>query len=88
VPPNHRLRHQRLLRGWSLETAAEQLDRLAPVVGEKHLGVTGSMFGKWERGVHQPRGINRQLLCVLYEATTDELGLCEPSLPEVTLGAC
>jgi hypothetical protein len=85
VPPNHRLRHQRLLRGWSLETAAEQLDRLAPVVGEKHLGVTGSMFGKWERGIHQPRGVNRQLLCVLYEATAEELGLCEPSPPEVTM---
>jgi tetratricopeptide (TPR) repeat protein len=85
VPPNHRLRHQRLLRGWSLETAAEQLDKLAPLVGQKHLGVTGSMFGKWERGIHQPRGINRQLLCVLYEATAEELGLVQPSPQEETL---
>jgi transcriptional regulator with XRE-family HTH domain len=85
VPPNHRLRHQRLLRGWSLETAAEELDKLAPLVGQKHLGVTASMFGKWERGIHQPRGVYRQLLCVLYEATAEELGFVPTSPQEETL---
>lgn len=83
--PEHRLRHQRLLRGWSLETAAEELDKLAPLVGQKHLGVTASMFGKWERGIHQPRGVYRQLLCVLYEATAEELGFMPASPQEETL---
>jgi transcriptional regulator with XRE-family HTH domain len=86
VPSNHRLRHQRLLRGWSLETAAEELDKLAPLVGQKHLGVTASMFGKWERGIHQPRGVYRQLLCVLSEATAEELGFVPTSPQEETLG--
>ena len=71
---NERLRHHRLLRGWTLDGVADRLDQLAPTVGKKHLGVTGAMVGKWERGVQQPRGIYRELLCVLYDTTADELG--------------
>jgi transcriptional regulator with XRE-family HTH domain len=85
VPVNHRLRDQRLRRGWSLETAAERLDQLAPRAGAKHLGVTASTFGKWERGIHQPRGIHRELLCLLYDATAEELGLFQPAGIEATL---
>jgi transcriptional regulator with XRE-family HTH domain len=85
VPVNHRLRDQRLRRGWSLETAAERLDQLAPRAGAKHLGVTASTFGEWERGIHQPRGIHRELLCLLYDATAEELGLFQPAGIEATL---
>ncbi len=85
MPVNHRLRNQRHRRGWSLETAAERLDQLAPMAGVKHLGVTGSTFGKWERGIHQPRGIHRELLCLLYDATAEELGLFQPAGIEATL---
>jgi transcriptional regulator with XRE-family HTH domain len=85
VPVNHRLRDQRLRRGWSLEAAAERLDQLAPQAGVKHLGVTASTFGKWERGVHQPRGVHRELLCLLYDATAEELGLFQPAGIEATL---
>jgi transcriptional regulator with XRE-family HTH domain len=84
---NERLRHHRLLRGWTLDGVADRLDQLAPTIGKKHLAVTGAMVGKWERGVQQPRGIYRELLCVLYETTTDELGLCEPSGAEAILDA-
>jgi len=66
---------------------AERLDQLAPMVGKKHLGVTGTMVGKWERGERQPRGIYRELLCVLYDTTADELGLCALSAPESKLEA-
>jgi transcriptional regulator with XRE-family HTH domain len=81
------LRHHRLRRGWTLDAVAERLDQLAPTVGKKHLGVTGTMVGKWERGERQPRGIYRELLCVLYDTTADELGLCAPSAPESILEA-
>jgi transcriptional regulator with XRE-family HTH domain len=85
VPVNDRLRDQRLRRGWSLETAAERLNQLASAMGEKQVAVTGSAFGKWERGIHQPRGIHRELLCLLYDATAEELGLFQPTGIETTL---
>jgi transcriptional regulator with XRE-family HTH domain len=78
VPVNHRLRNQRLQRGWSLETAADRVNQLASAMGEKQVAVNGSTFGKWERGVQQPRGIHRELLCLLYDATAEELGLYQP----------
>ena len=87
MPANERLREHRLRRGWTLDAVAERLDQLAPTVGRKHLGVSGTMVGKWERGERQPRGIYRELLCVLYQASTDELGLWTLSGPESTLDA-
>jgi len=85
MPVNHRLRDQRLRRGWSLETAAERLNQLASAMGEKQVAVTASAFGKWERGIHQPRGVYRELLCLLYDATAEELGLFQPPGIEATL---
>ena len=85
MPVNHRLRDQRLRRGWSLESAAERLNQLASATGERQVAVSGSTFGKWERGVQQPRGVYRELLCLLYDATAEELGLYQPAGPEGTL---
>ena len=85
MPVNHRLRDQRLRRGWSLESAAERLNQLASVMGERQVAVSGSTFGKWERGVQQPRGVYRELLCLLYDATAEELGLYQPAGPQGTL---
>jgi len=85
VPVNHRLRNQRLRRGWSLEAAADRVNQLASAMGEKQVAVTGSTFGKWERGIHQPRGIHRELLCLLYDAPAEELGLFQPAGIEATL---
>jgi transcriptional regulator with XRE-family HTH domain len=82
---NHRLRDQRLQRGWSLEAAAERLNQLASAMGHKQVAVSGSAFGKWERGTHQPRGVHRELLCVLYDATAENLGLFQPAGIEATL---
>jgi tetratricopeptide (TPR) repeat protein len=54
-------------------------------MGEKQVAVTGSTFGKWERGIHQPRGVHRELLCLLYDATAEELGLFQAAGIEATL---
>jgi hypothetical protein len=54
-------------------------------MGHKQVAVSGSSFGKWERGIHQPRGIHRELLCLLFDATAEELGLFQPTGVEATL---
>jgi len=54
-------------------------------MGHKQVAVSGSAFGKWERGTHQPRGLHRELLCLLYDATAEELGLFQPTGIEATL---
>ena len=82
---NHRLRDQRLRRGWTLEAAADRLNKLASDMGEKQVAVNASTFGKWERGIHQPRGVHRELLCLLYNASAEELGLYQPALSGGTL---
>ena len=83
--PNERLRHHRLQRGWTLDGVAQRLDALAPTVGRKRLGVNGTMVGRWERGERQPRGIYRGLLAVLYDTTTEALGLYQPATSERVL---
>jgi transcriptional regulator with XRE-family HTH domain len=83
--PNERLRHHRLQRGWTLDGVAQRLDALAPTVGRKRLGVNGTMVGRWERGERQPRGIYRGLLALLYETTTEALGLYQPATSERVL---
>jgi transcriptional regulator with XRE-family HTH domain len=85
MPMNHRLRDRRLRRGWSLESAAERLNQLASATGERQVAVSASTFGKWERGVQQPRGVYRELLCLLYDASAEELGLYQPAAIEGTL---
>jgi transcriptional regulator with XRE-family HTH domain len=83
--PNERLRHHRLQRGWTLDGVAQRLDALAPTVGKKRLGVNGTMVGRWERGERQPRGIYRGLLALLYDTTTEALGLYQPATSERVL---
>jgi transcriptional regulator with XRE-family HTH domain/tetratricopeptide (TPR) repeat protein len=85
MPVNDRLRGQRLRRGWSLETAADRLNQLASATGERQVAVSGSTFGKWERGIQQPRGVYRELLCLLYDVDAQELGLYQPAGVEGTL---
>src|SRR6266498_3816094 len=76
VAANERLRLHRLERGWTLQNVADGLDALAPSeLGKPHLGVTAAMVGDWERGKHRPRPPYPRLLCLLYDASADELGL-------------
>jgi tetratricopeptide (TPR) repeat protein len=42
------------------------------------VGVNADMVGKWERGEKRPSKLYRRLLCLLYQATEEELGLRGP----------
>ena len=79
--PNLRLKAERLRLGM---TQAELADAIAALAWHHHherLGVDAMMVSKWERGVKRPRRLYRQLLCLLYSRTDQELGLRPPPLP-------
>lgn len=76
--PNERLRHQRRLRGWTLDEVAEGLHRLS--MSGTELGVDAHMVGRWERGVRRPAPRYVALLCRLFELPADELGLVDEAL--------
>jgi len=76
--PNERLRAQRLRRAWSLEDVARKLVELALTLGERPPGVNATMVGRWERGEHTPRPPYPRLLCLLFDASPEALGLCDP----------
>jgi len=73
---NTRLRRQRLLRGWSLQTVVEQLCTLCEEE-EDVPGVTADMVSKWERGERKPSRFYQTKLCLLYNTTADQLGFIE-----------
>jgi transcriptional regulator with XRE-family HTH domain len=75
---NHRLRHQRQLRGWTLEDVAEELHLLAGDGPE--LGVVAHMVGRWERGVRRPSPPYVRLLSLLFELPPDALGLVDEAV--------
>lgn len=72
---NHRMRHQRRLRGWTLEDVANGLHRVAGSAPE--MGVDAHMVGRWERGIRRPAPRYVRLLSLLFELPADELGLVE-----------
>jgi transcriptional regulator with XRE-family HTH domain len=76
--PNERLRAQRLRRAWSLEDVARKLVELAVALGERPPGVNATMVGRWERGEHTPRPPYPRLLCLLFDASPETLGLADP----------
>jgi transcriptional regulator with XRE-family HTH domain len=78
--PNERLRAQRLRRAWSLEDVARKLVELAVALGERPPGVNATMVGRWERGEHTPRPPYPRLLCLLFDASPEALGLSGPEM--------
>lgn len=74
---NASLRHQRHLRGWSLQHVADQLCKLAEDE-DRIPGVTADMVGKWERGEKKASPFYREKLCTLYNVSADILGFIEP----------
>ncbi len=74
-PGRSRLREARLDRGWTQEEAADQLARLAWVRFGERVGVNADMIAKWERGEKNPSPRYRELLCLLYGATPEYLGI-------------
>lgn len=81
--PNRILRHQRQLRGWSLQRVADKIRDLCSEHTGKWPGINGDMVGEWERGVKKPGPFYREMLCLLYGCTADKLGLLDtPAMPE------
>src|SRR6266508_6450870 len=77
-PPNDRLVYERERRGWSQEEAAGHADQLAIRLGLRGVAFTGAQFGRWERGECRPRPPYLGVVCQLYEASAEALGLCDP----------
>jgi transcriptional regulator with XRE-family HTH domain len=62
-------------RGWTQEEAANQLARLAWIRQGERVGVNADMIAKWERGAKGISPQYRELLCLLYGATPEYLGI-------------
>ena len=76
--PSLRLQEHRVRLGLTQEAVAEELARLAWDHYGMRVGVNADMVGKWERGEKRPSKLYRRLLCLLYKATEEELGLRGP----------
>lgn len=76
--PNHELRRQRKLRGWTLEEAAEHLHGEAIASGESGVGCDANSISRYERGLRVPGPRYTRLLCRMYELPADRLGLVPP----------
>ena len=75
--PNDRLIHERERRGWSQDDAAHEAEQVADRLGQPDLVFTGAQFGRWERGECRPRPPLRRVVCELYEASAEALGLLD-----------
>jgi transcriptional regulator with XRE-family HTH domain len=75
--PNTRLVDERERRGWSQEDAAREAEQVADRLGQPDLVFTGAQFGRWERGECRPRPPLRRVVCELYEASAEALGLLD-----------
>src|SRR3989440_3521715 len=84
VVANERLRTRRLARGWSQEDVVQGLVRVGIEVGERQLGVTRNLVSRWEREGTTPRAPYPKLLCLLFQASAEELGLVGLSRPAST----
>ena len=67
--PNPLLRQAREARNLTQDEVADGLIQL----GAK--GATGGLVSKWERGICRPNRFHRRLLCQLFNATYEQLGL-------------
>jgi transcriptional regulator with XRE-family HTH domain len=67
--PNHKLRQQRELRGWSHREVALRLQALFPGAA-----VTANDVRRWEKGERRPGPYYRPKLCVLFGTTQEQLG--------------
>lgn len=79
--PNELLRHERKLRGWTLEQAADALAKLSqeePRERKREGLINDSMVSRWERGVYPPSPFNQRLLCKLFEKSAEALGFVDP----------
>jgi transcriptional regulator with XRE-family HTH domain len=75
--PNDRLVYERERRGWSQEEAAQEAEKVADRLGHPDLVFTAAQFGRWERGESRPRPPLRRVVCELYDASAEALGLLD-----------
>jgi transcriptional regulator with XRE-family HTH domain len=75
--PNKHLVYERERRGWSQDDAAQQATKAADRLGQPDLVFTAAQFGRWERGECRPRPPLRRVVCELYEASAEALGLLD-----------
>jgi transcriptional regulator with XRE-family HTH domain len=73
--PTLRLQDYRHRLDLTQEQVAEELARLAWQHFGVRVGVDAQMVSKWERGEKRPSRFYRQLLCLLYSTTEEQLGL-------------
>jgi transcriptional regulator with XRE-family HTH domain len=78
--PTHNtlLRYQRLLRGWSQQDVANELNKLCAANGDPEASATAQHVSRWEGGYCKPRPLYRKHLYQLYGLTAAELGFIEP----------
>lgn len=70
-----RLRELRDELGWTQQELAERLAHLAWMRRREHVAVNADMVAKWERGVKGISARYRDLLCLLFGVTAEQLGL-------------
>lgn len=75
--PNSRLVYERERRGWSQDEAAQEANKVADGLVLPDLIFTGAQFGRWERGESRPRPPLRRVVCELYGASAEALGLLD-----------
>ena len=75
--PNRRLVYERERRGWSQDDGAREAERVADRLGLEGLVFTAAQFGRWERGESRPRPPLRRVVCQLYDASAEALGLLD-----------
>jgi transcriptional regulator with XRE-family HTH domain/tetratricopeptide (TPR) repeat protein len=63
--PNHILRRERELRGWSQQTVAERI------------GTSDQAVNRWENGQHKPNRYFQTQLCELFGKTAETLGFMD-----------
>jgi len=73
--PNLRLQEYRRRLDLTQDQVADELRRLAWEHFGVRVGVDAQMVSKWERGEKRPSRFYRQLLCLLYSTTEEQLGL-------------
>ncbi len=69
------LKYQRLLRGWTQQDVADELYKLCIAHGHPDAGINAERISRWECGVARPSLFYQKYLCLLYDLTTDKLGL-------------
>jgi transcriptional regulator with XRE-family HTH domain len=76
--PNERLRRARLLRGWSQQRVADQINQLPG-----NARADRELVYRWEAGKRTPGPFYRERLCQVFGMSAEQLGLVELPAPDL-----